>query len=430
MHLSTRWFTSESPRPRQVATWAGAPWLAVVTVCLGAFLGQFDASVVTLALPAIQEEFGKSPEWVSLGYLLALVALVAPVGRLSDVAGRKLVYLYGFTVFTAASAACAFAWDLPSLVAFRVVQAVGAAMLQANSVALVIASVPKVKLHRALGVQAAAQAVGLALGPTVGGLFVGTVGWRWVFAVNVPIGLLALVAGHYLLPRTHDRGAGAPVRPLNVLLLATATTGALLLLSGVDALYLLAVVVPAAVWYVAREPLLRKVGLGLFGAFCGYLALFGPLVVVPFTTDRGPVETGLLLTALPAGFALTATARWRGSGLLGILVSTVDCAVLALGVVDAVTLGVLGLGLGLFVPANNARLLAAVPRSDAGAGGGLVNLARGLGTAFGVALPLLLTHRHGPGAAFWALAVVALLAALGQMGTRTSVPYSRKGTAA
>jgi len=153
---------SESARPRRIANWPHAHWLAVAAVCLGAFMGQLDASVVTLTFPALSSEFGASlaaVEWVSLSYLLTLVALLAPVGRLADAAGRKLVYLYGFGVFTLASVACGLADSLPMLIGFRVLQAVGAAMLQANSVALITTSAPRHRMRAALGVQAAAQAV-------------------------------------------------------------------------------------------------------------------------------------------------------------------------------------------------------------------------------------------------------------------------------
>lgn len=112
------------------------------------------------------------------------------------------MYLYGFAVFTAASAACGLAPTLAALVGFRVVQAVGAALMQANSVALVTTSAPPGRMRSALGIQAAGQAIGLALGPTIGGALVATLGWRWVFGVNVPIGIAALIVSHYLLPRT------------------------------------------------------------------------------------------------------------------------------------------------------------------------------------------------------------------------------------
>ena len=149
---------------------------------------------------------------MSLAYLLVLTALLVPAGRWSDRAGRKLLYLYGFVLFAVTSAACGLATSLAMLIALRVAQAGGAALLQANSVALVVTSVPARTRRAALGVQAAAQAVGLASGPVIGGVLVAAVGWRWVFFLNVPVGLLAVVAGWYLLPRTRggavNRGAG------------------------------------------------------------------------------------------------------------------------------------------------------------------------------------------------------------------------------
>ena len=118
-------------------------WMVVGTVCVGAFLGQLDASIASLILPTLEEAFGvpvAAVGWVAIAYLLALAALVVPFGRLADMVGRKLLYTYGFLVFIAGSALCGFAPTLGWLVAFRVVQAVGAAMLQANSVAIIAAA--------------------------------------------------------------------------------------------------------------------------------------------------------------------------------------------------------------------------------------------------------------------------------------------------
>ncbi|MFJ5231810.1 MFS transporter [Kitasatospora sp. NPDC088391] len=203
----------ERPRPRAVARWRHAHWLAVGTVCLGAFLGQLTASVTSLVFPALEHRFTAgfaAVEWVSLAYLLVLVALLAPAGRLSDLAGRKTMYLCGFAVFALASLGAGFAGSLGTLIACRAVQAVGGALMQANSVALVARGVPERAMCTALGIQAAAQALGLALGPTLGGLLVTHASWRWAFWVNVPIGVLGLLAGWFLLPRTFP--AGRPER--------------------------------------------------------------------------------------------------------------------------------------------------------------------------------------------------------------------------
>ncbi|GAU71142.1 putative drug transporter [Streptomyces sp. NBRC 110611] len=418
----------ERRRPERIRAYPGAWRLAVATVCFGAFMGQLDASVVTLAYPGLRAEFGASltgVAWVSLAYLLTLVALLIPVGRLSDAYGRKLLYLYGFVVFAAASGACALAPGLPVLIAVRIVQAAGAAMMQANSVALVATSAPTGRLRLALGVQATAQALGLALGPLIGGVLVTALGWRWVFALNVPIGLVSVVAGHYLLPCTRTRHRTPGFDWPGMLLLALTTTSALLTLSTLSrgvaspwwaaALFLLTV---GAGWaFTTRQhhtpnPLInpelvrpRPVRFGLTGALCGYLILFGPLVLVPLVlTAHGasPLAAGLVLTWLPAGFALAAATGekllppgWgeRARCTLGAALSTSALAALCVLPFDTTALppllSLLGLGLGLFIPANNATVMAAIPRHRSGTGGGLINMARGTGTALGVALTAL-----------------------------------------
>ncbi|MGO8891976.1 MAG: MFS transporter, partial [Streptosporangiaceae bacterium] len=224
----------EQARPAVVRESRRAPWLAVSVVCFGAFMGQLDASIVTITFPAMERDFSvpvAAVQWVSLVYLLGLIAMLAPAGRLGDAVGRKLVYTYGFAVFTVASAACGLAPSLGALVALRLIQAIGAAMLQANSVALVTTSAPKARMRFALGIQAGAQSVGLALGPTLGGLLTTTVGWRAVYWVNVPVGIAAVVAGRYLLPRTRQFSRPEKFDWPGTLLLVTWTSALLLALS-------------------------------------------------------------------------------------------------------------------------------------------------------------------------------------------------------
>ncbi|WIV59150.1 MFS transporter [Amycolatopsis nalaikhensis] len=453
---------TERARPRVVREHPNAGWFAVGAVCFGAFMGQLDASIVTLTFPALQREFGAplaAVQWVSLAYLLTLVGLLAAVGRIADAVGRKLTYGYGFAVFTAASVACGLAPTLGMLVGFRILQAVGAAMLQANSVALVVTSVPKAKARAALGVQAAAQALGLALGPAVGGLLVGTVGWRWVFLVNVPVGILGLVAGRFLLPRTRERSPlGRRFDGAGVALLATTSTAILLALSGLSGLGLPAWSIPAltvlgvlaALGFAWRErrasnPIVRlsvlrppAVSWGLAGALCGYLVLFGPLTLLPQVLgDHG--IAGLVLTSLPAGFAVAALAAERilpasfgprGRSVTGAAISAAGClAVLAAGGsagLTGVSLFLVGLGLGVFIPANNSSIMAAIPATMSATGGGLVNMARGLGTALGVALVTLCLHA-GSGAGV-PLALSAL-AAGGAVAAVTGLSTGRGGPA-
>jgi EmrB/QacA subfamily drug resistance transporter len=425
-------------------------------------MGQLDASIVTLTYRPLRTGFGASlaaVQWVSLAYLLTLAALLIPVGRLADARGHKLLYLYGFVVFTVASAACGLAPSLGVLIAFRFVQGIGAAMLQANSVALVVTSAPRGKVRKALGVQAAAQAIGLALGPTLGGLLVSTWGWRWVFGINVPVGIVAVVAGVYLLPRSKTLTPTTGRDRSGLLLLGTATTAGLLAISAVSGLglprwapiALLFTAVATAAGFALRErraaaPLLdldllrdRTVSSGLLGALCGYLVLFGPLVLVPIiltSAGSSALHAGLVLTALPAGFALAATVgerliphtwddRRRSSvgSLLGIAV-LIGMTVAPLTAAWLVPLlGALGISLGIFTPENNSVVMRAIPSHTAATGGGMLNMSRSLGTALGVALVTLALHLRPVGARLFdgphtALAILAVAAALMLLSAR------------
>jgi MFS family permease len=432
----------EAARPAAVRESPRAPWLAVGVVCFGAFMGQLDASIVTITFPAMEHAFSApvaAVQWVSLIYLLGLVAMLAPAGQLGDAAGRKLVYTYGFAVFTVASAACGLAPSLGVLVSVRLVQAAGAAMLQANSVALVTTSAPDDRMRFALGVQAAAQSIGLALGPTLGGLLTSTVGWRAVYWVNVPVGLVAIVAGRYLLPRTRQFAPPGRFDWPGTLLLVAWTSALLLVLSAAAGLSLpgwlaglLAMVgLTGVAAFVVREArarcpliplrLLRSapLALALAGAACGYLTLFGPLVLIPQVllspgghAPGSEAHTGLLLSALPLGFGLAALfgdavlPRSWGNRQRGFAGSVLACAAMSAGIFAPVTdatvvplLALAGLGLGLFVPANNTVIMRSTAGSSASLLGGMVSMARGIGTTLGIALMALALRLGSPAGA-------------------------------
>ncbi len=452
---------TEAPRPEAVRSHPRAQWLAVGVVCFGAFMGQLDASIVTLTFRPMEHDFGAplaAVQWVSLAYLLLLVALVTPAGRLADSVGRKLIYGYGFVVFTIGSAACGLAPSLGILIGCRLFQAAGAAMLQSNSVALVTTSVPREQMRLALSVQAAAQAIGLGLGPTLGGLLTQSVGWRAVYWINVPVGILAVVAGRYLLPRTRHLTRFDHFDWSGATLLGIATTALLVALSVVGglpapgwfALVMLMIAVAASIAFAARQrtarfplipqALLRsgRLVLGLAGAFLGYLVLFGPLVLVPQILDgHGNVaRTGFILSALPVGFGVAAlTAEWvfpasvpnRVRGAIGAAASAAALVMLIFMATSTpglvLLLGLAGLGLGVFVPANNAVIMQRAAASSAAVLGGLVNMARGIGTTFGIALVTLSLHLAGPGhtsITFAVLAVAVACAALTAVRDRSS----------
>ena len=415
----------EVPRPRAIANHPSAAWFVVATVCVGAFMGQLDASIVSLAYPTLEGQFHASlgtVTWVGLSYLLTLVATVSAVGRLSDMFGRKLMYTYGFLVFIVGSALCGLAPSLTSLEGFRVLQAMGAAMLQANSVAIIYLAVPRRSLGRAIGIQGAAQAIGLALGPAVGGLLLAAGGWRLLFLVNVPFGIVGVVAGLLFIPCSRDLAERVRFDWFGLALFVPAIVvliGALSL--GNDIGWASPVLLAAAligalllVGFVLHERrcsapmidtrLFKRVSFsaGIGSGLLAYLVMFGVLLVVPFYLERGlgagTGRTGLELTVMPVFLGLAAPVAGRLADKLGARPLTVTGMVVvagALGVLaltrpsDALlvaALAFIGLGLGLFTPPNNAAIMAAAPRSESGVASGVLNMTRGMGTALGLAV--------------------------------------------
>lgn len=415
----------EPRRPQAIRERPDAHWFAVAAVCVGAFMGQLDASIVTVALPTLQHTFDASVgavTWVGLSYLLVLVATVTAVGRFADMWGRKLLYVYGFVIFTLASVLCGLAPDLPALCVFRGLQAVGAAMLQANSLAIIVLVVPARALGRAIGLQGAAQALGLAMGPTVGGLLLAAGGWRLIFFVNVPFGIFGALAAVMLVPRSRDLMARVRFDwtglgiffPAVAALLCAITFGAEVgwASAAIVLLFALAVVLGVLfVWHERRDrdPMLdlglfrsAQFSSGIASGVGSYLVMFGVLLLVPFYLERGQdlgtARSGLELMAMPLAFGIVAplAGRWADHvGARPLTVSGMGVVALGLALMGALTpgtagflvlLAAVGVGMGLFTSPNNASVMGAAPGKQAGMASGVLNMTRGTGTALGLAL--------------------------------------------
>jgi EmrB/QacA subfamily drug resistance transporter len=418
-------FLVEPPRPDAIRRMRNGYRLAVAAVCIGAFMGQLDASIVTLAFPSLARAFHAGPEsvsWVGLSYLLVLVATVAAVGRFADMVGRKLLYVYGFAIFIAGSALCAAAPSLLVLDLCRAFQAVGAAMLQANSVAIIALAVPAARLGRSLGLQGAAQALGLALGPSVGGLLLAAGGWRLIFLVNVPVGLVGMAAAVVFVPRSRHLQARVPFDWAGFALFFPAIVAVMFAISqgnrlgwataAIAGALVAALVLGAA--FVQRERrhpapmvdvrlfLRRTFTAGITSSLLAFAVLFGVLVVVPFYFERSlrasTVRTGLELMAMPVALGLVAPFSGRMADRFGVRApAAVGMSVAGLALLGlagwrpgpwgfALLLAVVGAGLGLFNAPNNAGIMASVPPDQSGLASGLLNMSRGLGTALGLAV--------------------------------------------
>lgn len=406
----------------------GYIWYVVATVCVGAFMAALDASIVNVALPTMMHGFGArygTIEWVLIAYLLTLAALLPVLGRLADLYGRRPLYALGFVIFVIGSAVCGAARDMPVLLVARVVQAVGAAMLQANSVAIITAAVPSAHRGRAIGFQGAAQAIGLSVGPAVGGALIGLFGWRAVFYVNIPVGLIGTLLAALILPRDPLRERSTAFDWPGSASLTAALVAVMLVLSQGDAwgwtspatLWFAGAAVLAVALFAATErraaapildPLLARTptfSLGTATGLLSYHTMFGVLFLMPFYLEHvlhfAPSVTGLLLTPIPLG--MTVAAPMAGSladrfgprrltvAGMGLCVLGVLAMILTIGLHPPLPLllggfALFGVGLGTFTPPNNSAVMGSAPRSHLGVAGGILNMARSLGMALGTAV--------------------------------------------
>jgi EmrB/QacA subfamily drug resistance transporter len=423
----------EAAPPAAVAAYPHYRWLVVATVCLGAFMGQVDASIAQLVLPHLELAFGERlslVSWVAVGYLLAQAALLPIFGRLADIRGRKMLYTIGFLVFIAGSAACAMAPDIAWLITFRVIQAVGAAMLSANSVAIIVSTTHPDERGRALGMQAMAQALGLSLGPLIGGALLQVLDWRWVFWINVPVGLIGMVAAWIVLPATRITGTPQRLDVPGALLLVPALLALLLAVNqaqdwgGILALPVLVTLGGAAVLIAGflaverrqAQPLVdpallrdRRFLLGSLAGSASYGMLFGLFLVMPFVFARvcgdPPLLAGLKLAAIPVALGLVAPISGalsermdaRALTIPGMIVCLAGLAWLwqTLASVSASTppdaismvlaIALVGAGQGLFVSPNNRAIISAAPVAIRGEAGSVMNVFRALGMSLGIA---------------------------------------------
>jgi MFS family permease len=410
------------PPPTHSPSDAGPPldparggWPAFSAVSIGTLMATLDGNIVNVALPTLGVELGApvdALQWIVNAYLLAITVTLVLVGRLGDRLGHRAVYAGGLLVFTLGSALCGAAPGLRELVGARVVQALGASAMMAIGPAIVTASFPPSMRGRALGTVGTVVAVGLTLGPPVGGLILAHLSWRWIFYVNLPVGALAIAWALRILPR--GGGTGGPLLDRSIF----------------------------------RIP---AFSLGLLAGFLSYAAMFSQTFLTPFLLARvlglSPGGLGLVLAAVPVALAGSSPlAGWisdrfglaaRGLPAFGMLVLAGALLRLSLGDADASVasvaahLFVAGVGMGLFQAPNNAAVMGALPRARLGSGGGLLATARNAGMAAGVAVAgTLFALRAGPeaaGAEFLAGYAFALRAGAGLALLAAAVSLVRTG---
>ncbi len=412
--------------PRNPEAGAHGKWGAMIAVGLSLFMATLDVNIVNVSLPTLVEALHTdfaTVQWVILGYVLVVTSMTLSMGRLGDMYGKRTLFACGLGLFTLGSLLCGLSPGIYWLIGFRMVQGLGAAVTQALGVAILTEAFPSSQRGRAMGLIGSTVSVGLAMGPALGGLLIGTLGWRSVFLINIPIGMLAVWATfRFVRPSGHEGdGRGFDVAGAVVVLLLMGTYALGMTLGQrrgfgqpeTAGLLLTAAVLLAAFIAVEKRMQSPMVDLKLFGNVLFSINLLmswlvfivvGATFTLPFYLEEvkafRPEIVGLLMMILPVCMGLLALAAGvladrfgaRGVSLTGLLVCVGGCLSISGLDQDVGLLGTalrlipLGVGMGLFQSPNNSAIMGAAPRNRLGLASGLMTLSRTLGHTTGIPL--------------------------------------------
>jgi len=402
-------------------------WAVLFTVAFGTFMATLDGSIVNIALPTLRKELnaGDNTEWVVLSYLLVTTSTLLIMGRLSDMLGRKGIYITGFSVFVLGSFLCGLAWDIWSLVAFRVVQGLGASMIFAIGPAIIGDAFEPQERGKALGWIGTIVAAGSSTGPVAGGLLLQYFGWPSIFYVNVPIGLIAIWRATVVLPSSPR----LPEQAFDLIGAALFAIGVTTLLIGIDfgadpdfgwgnqtVIILLGTGLLLLLLFLFWErrcpaPMLK---LSLFSikpyssaisaSWLGFVASGAHIYVIPFylqlLLNFSPQEAGLIMlagpltlsVAAPVGGHLSNKISTRLLASTGLLITATGYFLFSFVAADWSWHNViwrsalLSLGFGLFQSPNSSSALNAAPVMMRGIASSLIAFVRNLGLVLGIAL--------------------------------------------
>jgi EmrB/QacA subfamily drug resistance transporter len=402
-------------------------WWVMVGISLGILMYTIDTSIVNIALPTLVEKLHTdfaTVQWVGLSYVLVVTAFVLGAARLGDMYGKKPLYLGGLMVFTISSLLCGLAPSIETLIGARALQGLGAVMISALGAAIIAETFPLAERGKALGIIGAVVSLGIALGPSVGGVLVGAAGWRSIFMVNLPIGIVASLVVNKYVPNTRKNQPGQRFDFWGSLVISVVlvcfslgmTEGQRQGFLSVVPLGLLLFSALSLVGFMAIESRLAQpmldlslfrnqiFSLSLLTGWLVFMALGGSSLLIPFFLQfvmHYPIgHIGLLMAVTPviggliSPLAGNLSDRFgtRSIMLIGMLLMIVGC--LAISTLNA-QMGdwdylwrviPLGLGWGIFQSPNNGAILSAVPPQRLGIASGLLSLTRTLGQTTGLPL--------------------------------------------
>ena len=408
--------------------------LILLTIAAGTFVSVLDQTGVSLALPLMANEFDATipfVQWVALGYMLATGSLLLPAGRLSDLVGRKVVYVAGFCVFVLGAAFAAASPSLIAIIVFRIIQGAGSAMIQANGMAILTTTFPSEQRGRVIGMFMTMVGMGAIMGPILAGLVVDSFGWRSVFLASVPLGGVSLTAAAIVLIRDAPsiRSARQLVTRFDWIGALVSTAGLatfLLVMTNAYRMGWLSPVVLAAiatsvfllvafVYWEGRtsQPMLelaffrrRIFAMGTSASFFGFLAGTAVFSMMPFylqdVLDLSARTAGLYIAPAALGFAIAGPIAGRLADSLGprpvefaglgmLAVSLFFLGTLTVDTnpaIVAVAMALQGLGMGVFYTPNTASVLSVVERSKYGIATAFLNMTRNTANVVGIGLAI------------------------------------------
>lgn len=413
-------------------------WWVLIAVGTGSFMAALDGSVVNTILPVIRDAFQSQVaaiEWVVTVYLLVISGILLTFGRLGDLRGHKSVYIWGFGIFVLGSVLCGAAPSVEALVAWRGLQALGAAMIASNAPAILTGNFPAEQRGRALGMQATMTYLGLTVGPSLGGWLTASLGWRSVFYINVPVGALALTLSLVFIPENPPAEENQPFDLAGAFTFMGGLVTLLLALNkGAEwgwgsprilTFFIMAGVLLAVFIAIERRTPEPMLDLGLFrqpvfsasviSAVLNYICLYSIAFLMPFYLIQGrglnPAQAGLLLTTQPLLMAIIAPVSGTISDRIGSrLPGMIGMSILSLGLFllsrlgsasplwfAALGLAAAGIGIGIFISPNNSALMGSAPRARQGIAAGVLAASRNVGMVLGVGLAgAILTSRINP----------------------------------
>lgn len=406
-------------------------WYILSTVSIGTFMSTLDSSILNIALPTISIKLNSNLstlQWVVTAYLLTISSLLPVFGRVADLLGRKRIFSIGFLVFTFGSVLCALATNIWFLVGMRILQAIGASMLMANSAAIITANFSPKERGRALGLMGTVVALGSLTGPALGGLLVGLFDWRSIFYINLPIGVLGYLASQIILPSDKPQPNNETFDYLGALFFMLGITSLMFAISngqswGWDSYPILIGLILGTLslglfFYIeilVPNPMINlslfRIPAFLIGNLTGllsFVAMFANVMLMPFylqhVLNYNPTQVGLLMTSFPLMMAIVAPLSGHVSDRIGpTILTTTGLCVTALGLFYLSTLTtasvfwqivpgllLMGIGAGLFQSPNNSSVMSSVPPNKLGVAGGINALVRNIGMVIGIAFSVSL----------------------------------------